>query len=299
MKRSVIFVGLAAIAMSFSTIAQAAPVEVNLCTGASGKPYHQVGQMIAEAARGSNVKVNVIADTGGTWGNIQRTVLNSQDAEGSCDAMIGQPDGPVVLKRQQPGEARKLRQIGQLHREYLQVLCNAKSKVSDLYDLDSDDTVAIGEPGSGAWLIWQNFVAEDDGYSKIKTSNDSGSLALAAVAQGDATCMLVPAGVPDPVVAEADQYYAGEIILAGATDKDFNDAVDLKGDKLYEFTKLPGGKYKNSFQSGWFGGSTPETVSWLAGVYVNSERITDNKVLGDLIRAVNRAKLQAQAEFGK
>jgi hypothetical protein len=48
---------------------------------------------------------------------------------------------------------------------------------------------------------------------------------------------------------------------------------------------------------GFFGGKR-ESVSWLAGVYVNPDRI-DDKAYDDLVTYVNRAKSGIQDKFGK
>src|SRR3546814_19352827 len=105
-------------------------------------------------------------------------------AAGACDAMIGQPDGPVYISRATPGASRSLRQVGELHREYLHVLCSQASGIDALGDLSgrTKHSVAIGAAGSGAWLLWQNFIAEDDSYGNIPVSTEGGIVALSAFA---------------------------------------------------------------------------------------------------------------------
>jgi TRAP-type uncharacterized transport system substrate-binding protein len=281
-----------------------AKTTVNLCTGKDGQPYSAVGKMIAEQLQGDpNVEVRVIVDTGGTWGNIQRTTqvdgTEANYASGAaCQAFIGQPDGPVYLKRTNPSAAQDIKQIGQLHREYLHVLCSKKLGITDLTQLSNDKTksVALGSQGSGAWLIWQNFVEQDSSYGVVQTTTESDEIALSSVAQGDTSCMLVAAGLPNALVSEADQDFGDQLILAKADDWDFNDAVDIKGDPLYEFVKIPSRTYSKNLQ-GMFSGT--KTVSWYAGVYINKQRITDGKVLSALIRAVAKAKVNARAQFGE
>jgi TRAP-type uncharacterized transport system substrate-binding protein len=281
-----------------------AKTTVNLCTGADGQPYSAVGKMIADQLRGDpNVEVRVVVDTGGTWGNIQRTTevegTEENYASGAaCHAFIGQPDGPVLLKRTNPSRAADLRQVGALHREYLHVLCSKESGIGELDDIEGmkDKIVAIGDQGSGAWIIWQNFISEDDGYAPIQTSTESGIGAVSSVANGEATCMLVPAGAPNSVVSDADADFGDQLVVASANDKDFNDAVDIQGKTLYEFVSLPK-VYKKNLQGFMSGGV--ETVSWYASVYVNKQRVTDGKVLGALIKAVAKARPNARAQFGE
>lgn len=287
---------------AFSPVRAADPYEINLCTGGEGGPYHQAGLLIAAQAQGSTkLKINVIADTGGTWGNIERTTgaASAEDFSSgrACHAFIGQPDGPVLLSRQNAGEAKKIVPVAKLHWEYLHVLCGKDSGVEDLTDLEGLDgaSVALGSSGSGAWLVWQNFVYEDSGYGTIATKPLGDIDAVSSVASGDTTCALVPAALGNKTVREADELFGKDLVLAGATDWDFNDAVDIKGDRLYDFAKIPSGTYPTNLQ-GWFSGA--KTVRWQAQVYVNTERFTDSKAKTDFIRAVARARPEIVATFG-
>lgn len=268
---------------------------INLCTGGEGGPYHTAGKMIADQMKGSGTDVNVLS-SGGTWDNIQRTT--GDDAE--CHAFIGQPDGHVVFNRENPSEARNLRKVATLHREYLHVLCNAASGIDALDDLENDPvgngySVAVGDVGSGSWLIWQNFIAEDEDYGEIPVHNEGDIFAVTGVASGTYTCMLVPAGLRNSTVTMADNDFAGELVLATANDGDFNDAKDPKGDKLYEFADIPGDTYETSLQRGW--GGSVETVSWLAGVYVNTTAV-EKKDLANFMKGANRAKAAIRGHFG-
>lgn len=284
---------------AFAVIAAGTAAQANqirLCTGAESGNYYAAGDAVAKVA-GKTLKVINVA-TEGTIDNIERVLdLDPADPE-ACDAMIGQPDGPVYVGRSSPAKVKKLRQIASLHREYLHVLCGKKSGVDDLSDLPDDPakySIAIGEAGSGAWLIWQNIVAEDDSYGKVPVRNEGGVLALSAVASGETTCMLVPAGLRNGTVNEADQVYGDTVILAGADDRDFDNAKDIKGDTLYEFRDIPKGTYPSSLQTGWF--SSRKTISWNAAIFVNTDRI-DPKVLPAFIQATARAAAAVKAEYG-
>lgn len=289
----------ALLGLVLSSTALAQPVTIRLCTGAEGGPYNQAGRMIAGmvAPDDPTIRLEIVADTGGTWGNIQRTVLGD-----GCDAMIGQPDGAAFLKRQNPAAAATLKPIADLHREYLHALCSRDSGVDDIGDLENDPkgngySIALGDQGSGAWLIWQNFVAEDSDYGEVPVTTESGVIALASVAANQTTCLLQPAALGNALVRQADEQFGDGLALVGVNDKDFNDAVDPQGKALYAWGNIPSGSYPNSLQAGWFSGK--ETVTWVAKVYVNPERIRDQKALGALITAVARAKPGIVAQFGK
>ena len=282
---------------SAATSALAEPVTIRLCTGAAGGPYHQAGQMIASMAKGDPaIRVEIVADTGGTWGNIQRTVLGD-----GCDAMIGQPDGAAYLKRQNAAAAANLKPVADLHREYLHALCSKESGVGDVGDLSDDPrghgwSIALGDTGSGAWLIWQNFVAQDSDYGEVPVTTESGVIALASVAANQTTCVLVPAALGNSLVRQADEQFGDGLALVGVNNRHFDDATDPQGKPLYSYAKIPSGTYPQSLQGWWSGKST---VSWLAKVYVNPERIGGDKALGAFITAVARAKPAIVAAFGK
>ncbi|MEW6121611.1 MAG: TAXI family TRAP transporter solute-binding subunit [Pseudomonadota bacterium] len=287
---------LAAIAALLAASPVAAAT-VNLCTGAAGGPYAEAGKMIANMAKGDpNLTINVVTDTGGTWGNIQRTVIGS-----GCDAMIGQPDGAALLKRQNPGAAQDLKPIADLHREYLHALCSKESGVGDIGDLESNPkgkgwSIALGDTGSGAWLLWQNFVAQDNDYGEVPVKNESGVIALASVAANETTCVLQPAALGNALVRQADEQFGDGLVLAGVNDRDFDNATDPQGKPLYTYSKIPSGTYPKALQGWWSGKST---VTWVAKVYVNPERVPDQKTLAAFITAIARARPAIIAQYGK
>ncbi|WP_197729551.1 TAXI family TRAP transporter solute-binding subunit [Rhizobium ruizarguesonis] len=138
----------AIVALLISLPAHAA--SIRLCTGAADQPYAAAGDMIKAEAKGNGLDIEVVKDTGGTWGNVQLSLQTK------CDAIIAQPDGLAYLKRTEPANAAKFLPIADLHREYLHALCGKDSGVDDIGDLENDPknySIALGERGSGAWLI--------------------------------------------------------------------------------------------------------------------------------------------------
>lgn len=272
---------------------------IRLCTGADSGNYYAAGKLISEMASKS-VKVEVVTSEG-TVDNLDRAFSLSKSDPQACDALIGQPDGPVYMKRTKPSAISTLRQIGELHREYLQVLCSKASGVADLGDLSGNSkfSIAVGEPGSGAWLVWQNIVAEDNSYGKVPTSAEGGVLALSAVASNQTSCMIVTAGLGNGTVNAADQNYSSKIALVGADDKDFNDAVDVQGKPLYSYDfDIQGSKaLYPKLTGGTFSYGKVETISWNAGVYVNTERLSKAQLTG-LADAVMRATPRIVSAFG-
>jgi len=281
---------LAAAIMLFAIPAHAATIR--LCTGATDQPYAQAGDMIKAEGKGNGLDITVVKDTGGTWGNIQLSL------QGQCDAIIAQPDGLAYLKRTEPANAAKFLPIADLHREFLHALCGKNSGVDDIGDLENDPkkySIALGERGSGAWLIWQNFIAEDSDYADVRPTAESGEDALSAVANDQTTCMLVPAALGNSVVRTADELYGDGLVLVGVNDRDFDDAPDSQGKPLYSYAEIPSGTYPKHLQ-GWFSGK--DTVTWLAKVYVNTDTLSDANVRKALIRSVMKSRQGIVANFG-
>lgn len=284
-----LFIGAAlALACMFGSPAAA----LTLCTGAADQPYAAAGEMIRAEAKGAGLIVDVVKDTGGTWGNIQLSL------QGKCDAFVGQPDGLAYLKRTEPANAAKFVPIADLHREYLHALCGKKSGVDDIGDLESDPnkySIALGERGSGAWLIWQNFISEDADYAPVRQTDESGDIALSSVSNEQTTCMLVPAALGNTLVRSADEFYGESLSLVGVNDRDFDDAVDPQGKPLYAYAEIPSKTYKKNLQ-GWF--SDKSTLTWLAKVYVNKDAVADQAELKTFIRSVMKARGGIVSNFG-
>lgn len=289
----------ASIALVLLVCAAPASAEaIKLCTGAADGNYYSAGLTIKQMAP-SGLEISVI-ESNGTLENLDRTIDLPMADNNACDAFIGQPDGPVYYGRTKPASKALIRQIGELHREYLHVLFSKSSGIDDLGDISGSDkySLAIGEPGSGAWLVWQNIVAEDASYAKAPVSNEGGILALSAVASGVTDGMLVPAGLGNGTVGAANERYASSIALVPANDKDFNDAVDVRGKPLYVYKDIPGKIYKK-LTCGTFTCSSVSTISWRAGVYVNVEKFKDRRTLAQFADAVGRATPAIVSRFGE
>lgn len=279
-------------ALAFACLAASPAAALTLCTGAADQPYAQAGDIIKAEAKGAGLDVEIVKGTGGTWGNIQLSL------EGKCDAIIAQPDGLAYLKRTEPANANKFLPIADLHREYLHALCGKNSGVDDIGDLENDPkkySIALGERGSGAWLIWQNFISEDSDYGPVSVTADSGDDALSSISNDQTTCTLVPAALGNSVVNAADELFGDGLTLVGVNDRDFDDAVDPQGKLLYSYSEIPSGTYKKSLQ-GWF--SSKSTLTWLAKVYVNTDNLTDAELRKKLIRSVMKSRQAIVSNFG-
>lgn len=288
--KSIFLAVLAALLIPYS-----AGATVRLCTGTEAGVYQSVGNDIASFLKNDEV---VVVATEGTINNLDLTLNTPKDDPAACDAMIGQPDGPAYMARTSPSKVKKLREVASIHREYLIGICNKASGVDDIGDLENDPDkykISVGAAGSGAWLIWQNIIAQDSDYGNVPTSADAGEEALAAVASGDLTCMLIASASENAIIRLADSAYGDDVVLVGANDKDFNDAVDIAGKPLYTYAKLPVLQYETTFAHYW---SSISTISWNAKVFINSDRVRGKEVT-DFIRAAAKASVNAKAAYGR
>lgn len=249
--------------------------QVRICSGAPDGIYAFVANQIKSSAKSLDVQVSY---TTGTSANIQNAVQLSPEDPEACDVFVGQPDGPVWYKRNQPAVAAKIQPIGvPLHREYLQAVCNKDVDVDDIGDLENDPkgnnySIAVGAEGSGTWLVWQNFIAEDDDYEAITALKIGDKAALDAVVNGTATCAIFMSALKSGTMQAADQQYGDYLKLVGVNDTDFNDATDIKGKPLYTYQEIPGDTYETSLQKGW--GGAVDTVTANASVYYNVDRVS-------------------------
>lgn len=313
MKKS-LFLGLAFSIFAASSAFAAAP-EINLCTGAVGKPYEQTGQMIARLNRDNpRLKLNLVTETGGTWGNVEMTFLNDPtDADfvydakkpgkqaAACHVMIGQPNALNRLARENRGRLQAVRQIATLNREYANVLCGRDSGIDKLQQLAKDPTkykIGIGGRNSGARLLWEDWKQTVKGLGEISISDEGGIDAVISVASGALTCALIPAGLMDPDVATANDAYGDKLKLVPITDSDFLKprSYDDKA-PLFSEGQIPSGFYKK-IQSGWFS-SAVKTASWEVGVFVNMDRVKDPATLRELSTALTTARSNIIAAYGK
>lgn len=283
------------LALSAIWAGPAAADTIRLCTGSPTGVYFAAGKKIQTMA-GATVDIE-IAPSEGTIDNMRRTLDLPKGHPESCDAFIGQPDGPAYRAATNRASLSVLRPIATLHREYLHAICNKDAGVDDLGDLEDDPakfSLAIGPSGTGAWLIWQNLTREDEDYKAVPTTPEDGIMALTAVGTGQTTCMLVPAGLGNGTVGEADQTFGDAVVLVGANDKDFDDASDASGKALYEYAKIPGSAYPKSFDY-W---NDVKTISWLATVYASTDKVS-RADLTAFSTAAARAAPGIRAEFGK
>ena len=213
---------------------------LQLCTGGKSGVYYAKGKGMEKAAHGTELKIETLS-TRGSWYNIQEVAKD----DGVCQAAIVQADAYALLAKRNKAALASIDRIGSLHYEYVHLICNASYGKGDETILESGKAgskkIAIGKQGSGPWVTWNNIIAEDDDYDKVtKPVFLGGSLAASKVADGaDADCLLYVAGLGSGYLHKLDTRFGKDLVMRDFDDKDFDDAVDPKGTKLYEFADIP------------------------------------------------------------
>lgn len=284
MNRLVLAMSVATIGLLAFATPSLSSEPIRLCTGSEDGVYYEIGTILKRWSKNQPIEV---IPTEGSVDNIERVI------KGECDAFIAQPDALNYAAITTPRIKKLFRSVGSLHREYLHVVCGRDSGIDDLSDLEgTEKKLNLGPPNSGAWVTWQNLVKEDSGYETIKTESDPHDLALSSVSAGDIDCMLVASGLRSGPMLSADENYGDSLVLVGANDKDFNDAVSVDGKPLYTYSKIS--EYPN-INNGW---SSPSTISWNAQVYANTDTL-DSKRLSQFAQTIAKTRGEIVGRWGK
>lgn len=285
MRTAILRAAMAAALLLLPTLstASAAPT-LRLCTGAEKGNYHTSGLIVRDQAKG--MLAVELAPTAGSIDNLRRI------EDGACDAAIVQADAYGVYKDRNPGTALMLNRVTTLYKEYAHLVCNAALGVGDVGDLGSHPEkfrVATGEAGSGTDVTWAAWVKLDTSYGKVPTLRIGGNQAILKTMDGaETSCFLWIGGLNSPFMKQINDQSAGKLRLVAVDDGDFDNAKDPQGNKIYTFTKIPGGIYKN-LQSGFF--SSAVTTLSVDAVFVISSAWVDANPRGfdDATEAVLRA----------
>lgn len=258
-------------------------------SGSEAGNYYWVGSNLSTRLKGS-VQVNV-HQTSGSINNLDKL------SDSSCDAAFVQNDALLVYTAKNPRLISQIERAGDLYKEYVHLLCNKEVKASRITELKADTTIAIGPLGSGSSVTWEGFVqADKKRYGTIPTSTLSGLRALNAVAEGNSVqCMIFTASPGSSFMVNDAQSRADKVKLVAADDRDFDNARDAKGKKLYTFQSINGRTYPK-FLGGTFTYSDYSTVSVDAVFVVRQAWIDANERAFDTIL---RAKTAIQPEILK
>lgn len=271
---------LVLMALLFPAAAHAEMPKLDLCTASESGNYYWAGTQIAAQAKGS-VAVNPIV-TKGSMENLEKI------EKGECNAAIVQSDAFLAYEKANPKSQLKLERSAALYNELVHLLCNRKAGISKITKLTGKNVVAVGRNGSGSAVTWSGFVQVDEKtYKQVQTVPLDGERALAKVADGtDVQCMLFTAGLNTPFVKDTVTGYKDKVELVPTDDRDIKEAKDGHGQRLYDYSEIPGRMYpvNDCFNCG------VNTIAVKALLVVNGDWADEHeREYGKLLEAVRHA----------
>lgn len=268
----------------FSSPAFAANSKLNMCTGKSEGGYYIVGQIMKTTAKNYGIDIVNVSGTGGTWGNIVRTVFNEASPENvangsSCDLFVGQRDGIMRLQRQNRSKLLSLTAIGPAVTETIHLLCQNDAGVKKVSDLSDKTKLAVGGPDSGSRLVWDNAVNQNPSFKSVPIVSDD---PLSAVTTGSAKCGIIVGAAPDPDMVSANDNYGDKLLMADYTDSSLAKVVDpITTAALYREVSVPKQTYANLLRKNYYHGDTYVEDSF---IIANKEKVSPQQV--EILRKV-------------
>lgn len=273
MKRVLI---IGTLALCASALANAAPTELNFCTGGEGGFYQDLGTAIGTSiVKNTDVQLNVLT----TGGSVENAELLK---DGDCDIAIMQADAAVTSPL--PADVKivdgHIEQVYWLH---------GKTGVED-FGLMEDDATAkkyafAAVSGSGALVTVKNWIATDSDYKDaVVVEFDDWYAAAEAVAQGyvkKAGVTVEIAGMlyigrPGKITSDITEDFGGQILVGEVNDVSFATAKDANGNPLYTACTVDS-KKTSGLKTSTFG--SPDTYCLRAQVVYNNEWHAGDKKL--------------------
>lgn len=284
----------AIIGLAVGANAQPVKPSFNLCTGGESGNYFFAGNVVRKHS--TSVSVNVV-ETRGSIDNMERILA------GQCDGAFVQTDALRVYGDKNPRIISSIERASVLYEEYVHLLCNRDAKLGRVTDLTTKHTVAVGPDGSGSAVSWQSFVAADKKkYGAIPTDPRSGVRALNAVADGtQVQCMLFTSALKPSLVVNDAAPLSKRIVMVPADDRDFGDAKDQRGRRIYNYREIPANLYGDLQPSAaLFGTKAVDTVA-VEAVFVVSTAWIDQyeRSYDSLLRAVIAARPEILKKVGQ
>lgn len=228
--------------------------EFRVCTGQVDGTYKSVGNLYSNIATNLNVKV---VETKGSIENLQK--INS----GECDAALVQRDAYWVYIDQNPKAQLPVERISSPYKEYVHMVCNTGNSVEEVEDLTASNVLYVGLEGSGSEVTWNNFVAENSDYSKVKVVRaDNVETRQKVKANKNACALYVGALGSDRM--KMFNTVGDNLRLADVDDTSFEAARDPSNSQIYTELEIPRGYYgtiqRGEGDSGWFNYTETMTV---------------------------------------
>jgi TRAP-type uncharacterized transport system substrate-binding protein len=235
----------AAIALLVSTSVSHAGGTVNLCAGKEGGGYDTLMRAVGQELTKNGITVNIINKDG------SEGILNALES-GQCDYGPAQADVNFKIGKDDQAFQAAVRPAAVLYNEVPQLICSKASGIDELSDLTDKNTVIVDTIGSGSAITWDNFVyientlGNKSSWAKAKTNYTPLDEAEAAISVGEADCMFGVAGLP---ASWAQTGINDGMTLAWVYDKNIQNLEFPKGTPLYNYVRIPSGKYPSKFDT--------------------------------------------------
>ena len=199
---------------------------LRICGGKDGGMYDRAANLMDRYLK--DVADVVVLKTKGSMDNIDG-ILND-----ICDAAFTQRDALIVAGQKSGEVLASLDVTGNLITESAHLVCNKEARISKMWQLNKDHTVAVGDSGGGSWVSWQALALKSPKtYKPIGTDTRSGLRALKAVEAGEVTCAWNIVGEGASLYTSFDGQVLGDKIqLVRTDDTDLRETKDLKGKPL-------------------------------------------------------------------
>lgn len=238
---------LLALAVASPASAEEPLSKLRMCTASEGNNYHQAGSLLREALEGK-VDVEVVV-TEGSWANLK----GMSELPRSCDAGVAQDDAYVLYQFLHPKESRAVRRVESLYSEYVHLVCNTKSQVTSLAQVEQGRLrVIVGPEGSGTQNSWGLFGMLNKRLTYVPTSDLSFDEAVPFIVEGKgAQCALFIAGEGSRSIAEAQRDHGEALSLVEVRDPELVHPIGKDKRPVYTAVELDATSYPGLLAGPW------------------------------------------------
>jgi hypothetical protein len=271
----------------FAVTAQAAPAQLNFCSGGDGGFYQDLATAIGSAIS-KNTPSPVVSNVIATGGSVENAEMLK---DGECDIAIMQAD--VAVAKTLPADVK----VVDAHTEAVFWL-HGKTGVADFGKMEQDALAkkfaVAAVAGSGGLVTLQTWISTDADYKDVVIVEfDDAYAAAEAVAQGyvkKAGVTVEIAGMlyigrPGKVSGDITEDFGTQILVGEVNDDSFNSAKDANGNPLYVKCELSS-KETSGLKTSTFGAADTYCVKAQI-VYNNAWHQGDKKTRKAVDKGIN------------
>ena len=225
--------------MGYDTEVNVQDGALNICTGSMSGTYQYVSSLIADS---NDTLGNMNMSTVQSAGSIENLQLLTQ---GACNLAIVQKDALEEFNSTDHGY--ELEKTSPIYKEYAHLICNSKSRVSKLRDINQRTKIAIGPENSGSDLTFNKLREMQSDLKMANTKNMSYEIAMKALVGDDSVeekvdCVFTVSSLGSELTWEMNQ-------VSQAMGREQLNFIELKSgefddaDDEYEFLTVDNGEY--------------------------------------------------------